>query len=109
MYRCHVDGQVRAACCCEDEPGTTAPAQPLNEVAAAGCCDRLVQPATVLEAAKVETPARLVPVQLLALLPFLGCQVLIPTRALHPWSQLWMGPPRSTGGPLFLQSRSLLI
>ena len=105
LFRCRFDGVVRTACCCEHERSTHGhPAVP--QTMAGGCCDLLDRSPVAREAMKVDRPVRPADVQL----------VVLPTPTPWPASSVtasalqvsWTGPPRA-GGPLFLQSCSLLI
>lgn len=104
FFRCRFDGQVRTACCCEHERSTHEHAG-LAQATAGRCCDLLVRSPVTREAMKVDPPVRLADVQL----------IVLPTRTASPRSFVaasarqasWTGPP-PTGGPLFLQSCSLL-
>ena len=103
LFRCRFDGVVRTACCCEHERSTH---QHPGVVQACRCCDLLVRSPVTREAMKVDPPARLADIQLIVLLtPTLWPAWSVPASA--PQVR-WTGPPRP-GGPLFLQSCSLLI
>lgn len=105
LFRCRFDGVVRTACCCEHERSTHEhPA--MAQAVAGSCCDLLVRSPVTREAMKVDPPARPADIQLVLLptpMPWPASSVI--ASALHV---SWTGPLRP-GGPLFLQSCSLLI
>ena len=104
LFRCRLDGIVRSACCCEHERNTHE--QPGVAQAMAGrCCDLLVRSPATGEAVKVDPPVRLADIQLVLPTATLPPAVSVTVSALQV---RWTGPPRR-GGPLFLQSCSLLI
>jgi hypothetical protein len=105
LFRCRFDGVVRAACCCEHERSThESPA--MAQAMAGRCCDLLVRSPVTPEAMKVDPRARPVDIDLVVLPtppPLLALSVTVWALQVS-----WTGPPRA-GGPLFLQSCSLLI
>ncbi len=105
LFQCRFDGVVRTACCCEHERSTHE--HPAMAQAMAGrCCDLLVRSAVTREAMKVDSRARPADVELVVL----PAPPPLPTSfvAASARQASWTGPPRP-GGPLFLQSCSLLI
>jgi hypothetical protein len=104
LFRCRFDGVVRTACCCEHKRSTHQ--HPAVAQAMAGrCCDLLVRSPGTREAMKADPLVRLADIQLVVpQTPTPWSVSSVPALALQA---SWTGPPR-LGGPLFLQSCSLL-
>jgi hypothetical protein len=105
LFQCRFDGLVRTACCCEHERSPhehTGVAQAI----AGSCCDLLVRSPVAREAMKAGATARLEGIQILVLRTPTAWPMPSVTAPAQQVS--WTGPPRP-GGPLLLQSCSLLI